>query len=585
MGERGAGAIERLLLDRVENGLRVLELDWAEVRVDGLKIQLSGHAPDALARDLALESARATAPLASITDSMTASLVPLPRPEPIRVEILRDDSGLTLTGRFYGDRMRARLLEEIAAAAPGLEIHDLTGINAARPGSGWGSELAIAVHAAAQVSNAYVRIEPGAVRVEGLARDEDHRTRLAMELIALAGDQVRLTLALRKPLVVVAPFVFAAVKDAKGGFRLELCSARNAEEEAVVEALLARFGLETGAAPCPAALGGPSGDWPGAIAAGLGALVRLPAGRFRLEYRTAELRGTPPTEQRALEAALTVLAARLPEDYRLTGALVRREASEGLTEARRRYWMRLSRAGTSVVITGLTSDAAASRLVETHAAARFGRAGVRSALTTEGPAAPPGWAAAAMVGLDALAEMPAGAVDLSAGRMVLTGELSDPARAGLVHRTLLGEVPEGYEVRTSIRIDLPAQVASVPLSAPRCAVMLGEAVAEAQVSFAPGSAVIDEASRPVLDRMAGILARCASGRIEIGGHTDSQGSDALNQRLSQARAEAVLDAMLARGVRLDRLAARGYGEEHPVASNETEEGRAANRRIEFTAVE
>ena len=105
------------------------------------------------------------------------------------------------------------------------------------------------------------------------------------------------------------------------------------------------------------------------------------------------------------------------------------------------------------------------------------------------------------------------------------------------------------------------------------------------VAFAPGSAVFESGSREALDRLGGILRRCDSGRIEIGGHTDSQGSTALNQRLSRARAEAVLDALMARGVALDRLAARGYGEEQPVASNETEAGRALNRRIEFTALD
>jgi OOP family OmpA-OmpF porin len=59
----------------------------------------------------------------------------------------------------------------------------------------------------------------------------------------------------------------------------------------------------------------------------------------------------------------------------------------------------------------------------------------------------------------------------------------------------------------------------------------------------------------------------------------------LNQLLSQARADAVLDALMVRGVPLDRLSARGYGEEQPVASNENEAGRALNRRIEFSALE
>jgi OOP family OmpA-OmpF porin len=585
LGQRGARAVERLLADRVENGLVVLGLDWASVRADGLRVEISGHAPDLLARDLALESARSTAPLARISDYMTASLAPPPRQDPVLVEILRDDQGLTLTGRFHGEKMRGRLLAVIAAKAPTLALHDLTGVNAARPGPDWGPELDIAAHAAARVPNAFIRIEPGAVRVEGLARDEDHRAELSAELLALAAGRVRLTLALRKPLIVLAPFTFAIVKSTSGGMRLERCAARDAGEEAVLEALLNRFGLEDGTSHCPAALGGPAGDWPGAVAAGVEALAQLPAGRFRLEYRAAELRGDSPTGQAELEAGLVALAATLPDGYALLGSLAAGDAGGSLAEARARYWMRLARAGETVVLTGQVPGVAARRVVETHAAARFGRAAVQSALTIGPPAVPPGWEAAAMVALDALSEVPAGAVDLNDGRLALAARLSDPAAAGALHRIVAGEAPEGYRVHTELTIDLPAQMAAARLTAPRCAVLLGTAVADAPVAFAPGSAVIDTASHDTLDRLAAIFRRCPDGQIEIGGHTDSQGSETLNQRLSQARAEAVLDAMLARGVRLDRIAARGYGEALPVASNETEEGRTLNRRIEFKAVE
>jgi OOP family OmpA-OmpF porin len=96
--------------------------------------------------------------------------------------------------------------------------------------------------------------------------------------------------------------------------------------------------------------------------------------------------------------------------------------------------------------------------------------------------------------------------------------------------------------------------------------------------------MFESGSRAALDRLGEILRRCDSGRIEIGGYTDSRGREELNQRLSQARAEAVLDALIARGVTLDRLSARGYGEERPAATNDNEAGRALNRRIEFTAL-
>jgi OOP family OmpA-OmpF porin len=70
--------------------------------------------------------------------------------------------------------------------------------------------------------------------------------------------------------------------------------------------------------------------------------------------------------------------------------------------------------------------------------------------------------------------------------------------------------------------------------------------------------------------------------VEIGGHTDSQGGEDLNQELSSARADAVRAALIARGATDDAIVAKGYGEAEPIADNETAEGRAANRRTTIT---
>ncbi|GIV37878.1 MAG: hypothetical protein KatS3mg032_2257 [Cyclobacteriaceae bacterium] len=72
--------------------------------------------------------------------------------------------------------------------------------------------------------------------------------------------------------------------------------------------------------------------------------------------------------------------------------------------------------------------------------------------------------------------------------------------------------------------------------------------------------------------------------IEIAGHTDSRGSDDYNQRLSQGRTQAVVDYLISKGIDAGRLKAVGYGESRPVDTNETEEGRARNRRVEFTII-
>jgi OOP family OmpA-OmpF porin len=99
------------------------------------------------------------------------------------------------------------------------------------------------------------------------------------------------------------------------------------------------------------------------------------------------------------------------------------------------------------------------------------------------------------------------------------------------------------------------------------------------VNFATSSAAIDPASAVVLDVAAEQLLASPGVRVVVEGHTDSTGSDAYNQALSQRRADSVLNYLVRKGVPAQRLTARGFGESNPIASNDTAEGRALNRRV------
>jgi outer membrane protein OmpA-like peptidoglycan-associated protein len=86
---------------------------------------------------------------------------------------------------------------------------------------------------------------------------------------------------------------------------------------------------------------------------------------------------------------------------------------------------------------------------------------------------------------------------------------------------------------------------------------------------------------PNLDRMASVLKTCPSVKLEIQGHTDNRGSEDFNKLLSENRAKAVKDYLVRKGIQEDRLTAVGYGSTKPLASNDTPEGRAQNRRVEI----
>jgi OOP family OmpA-OmpF porin len=101
------------------------------------------------------------------------------------------------------------------------------------------------------------------------------------------------------------------------------------------------------------------------------------------------------------------------------------------------------------------------------------------------------------------------------------------------------------------------------------------------VNFEFDSAKLTSDSVAKLEYAVATLKRNADDKIEIAGHTDSQGNDEYNMGLSQRRAQAVADFLIAKGANASNLSVKGYGETHPVEDNGSKEGRAANRRVEL----
>lgn len=101
------------------------------------------------------------------------------------------------------------------------------------------------------------------------------------------------------------------------------------------------------------------------------------------------------------------------------------------------------------------------------------------------------------------------------------------------------------------------------------------------IAFDTNESSVRPDMRPALDQVAKTLASYQSTFIDVTGHTDSTGGDAINQPLSDRRASAVADYLQYQGVQRARMATRGYGAQMPVATNDTDAGRAQNRRVEI----
>ncbi len=160
------------------------------------------------------------------------------------------------------------------------------------------------------------------------------------------------------------------------------------------------------------------------------------------------------------------------------------------------------------------------------------------------------------------------------GQIRMTGstDVGDPRVGSFLARA---EADLGVVVDNSVDIDSSADALA------RLEDRLKARLAANPILFATGSADIDPESDAILQEAADAINAAPGIAVEVVGHTDDQGAEARNQELSEQRANAVLDRLVELGVDADRLTARGAGEAEPVADNETDEGRAANRRIAF----
>ena len=168
------------------------------------------------------------------------------------------------------------------------------------------------------------------------------------------------------------------------------------------------------------------------------------------------------------------------------------------------------------------------------------------------------------------------------GTIVIEGQAADPtiaASIGAVARSVEGtQLIDNRVVVQGGVVDNATANAAVPNNSVTLTEQLGGI---GNITFEVGSADITNEGSVAVDSAAAFLSQDPGARIEIHGHTDSDGEAETNQVLSQQRAEAVLTALVARGIDPTRMTAVGFGESQPIAPNVTDDGRATNRRIEF----
>jgi len=195
--------------------------------------------------------------------------------------------------------------------------------------------------------------------------------------------------------------------------------------------------------------------------------------------------------------------------------------------------------------------------------------------------APSGFANAVVPALGALARLSTGTLVVSDREVKLSGDAFYDAAPAQIRANLVKDFPQGWQVK----VDISVKPAAAPVDATVCQQLLSELLAKGTIRFESGLSTLDPDSAGLLDHLIETALRCPTINIDVAGHTDANGTDAFNQMLSEKRAQAVTDYLVKAGLPAGRFTAVGYGSTQPIASNDTDEGKARNRRIEFVVKE
>ncbi len=551
---------------------------WAQIETDGTIVILTGTAPDERKRIQALDAISGVVSIARIRNLMDVEeSIPVIAPR-FALEILRSGTDVSLIG-ITPSETESDIIHDFIAGIDGVSLIDMKESTAWPAPKGWDAALQLGAEIMIRVERAKISILAGEVIVTAVVKSDAEKQRLQRELQSLKPEGVILSIDITAPRPIFAPYTLTfTVSETDTTLR---CYALTPDGEERIVTAAKRLGAPDTSA-CEIGIGAPTESWSEVAVAGMDAVANMGGGIFEMQDSGVTLTGPLGFDAQTFNAIVQSLQKALPEAYSLQAALPEAEIVAG-SETRPRFHAQLRKDG-SVVLEGVTIDEISKRTLLIYAEAKFGYGKVND-ISKIANFAPHGWTSRQLVALEVLAMLTKGDINVTEDSVAVTGTGETEGLYDAILSKL--EIGFGAGARFTIVVEenIPEPVIEDLPDAKECEAEISALLQENQILFAPSSAVIESASVKTINQIATILNRCKHAAFEIGGHTDSQGREEMNLNLSQHRADAVLDSLLARNMLLGEVTAVGYGESQPIADNETEEGRQDNRRIAFKLLE
>jgi OOP family OmpA-OmpF porin len=568
-------AIEKRSAAAVTSQLLSSGITWATVEANGLQLRLNGTAPNEAARFRVVNMAGSVVQASRVRDQLEVTAMRAIEAPRFSLEILRNDDGISLIGLVPGKEVDPALSVTVAASTNGLPISDMLESADYPAPESWDVALGFGLAALRILPRSKISISADLVEITAISQSPEEKRTFERDLARLAPKALNVKLNISAPRPVLTPFTLRFVIDDNGA-RFDACSADTDKSRDRILAV----GVAAGAPPktnCVVGLGVPTPRWSDAAVAGIKAVAALGKGTITFSDADVSLLASVDTPQANFDRVVGDLQAQLPPVFSLDSTLPPKPSATAAGPAE--FTAALDESG-KVQLRGRLSDDTLRIAADSYARSQFGAKSVYTATRLDADL-PDGWAIRVLSGLESLALLHHGALLVRADTVEVTGVTGKLDGRARISQILSDKLGQGKTFRINVTYDETYDPLAALPTPEECVADMNEAMLRNKISFAPGSAEVDSAASKIVDALAAILANCPPLELEIGGYTDSQGSDAGNRALSQARAEAVLTAMQGRRLDVTQFKAKGYGDDNPIADNGTEGGREANRRIEF----
>lgn len=577
LGNRGAAALGLNLLDK------------PALLVQGRDASLAGAAFTPAAARSAVDAVLGVEGV-RLVDVGAVGLIP--EAKPYVWSATRDGAKIALAGAVPDPATRAQI-HQAAQSIAGAAITDAMDYKSGKSDA-LAAGAAVALAEFARFSKGSAQFSDGALTISGLAVSSPAYEQAMTALKQLPPGVTLVRADLQAPLA--RPFVFAAAS-ADGSVKLTGEAPSIASRDAIVAEAVRLFPGARIDNALTIASGAPAGDFEGVAKFALGEMATLDNAKATLTDTSLSISGA--ARQAGGVEAFDKAMRGLAPGYALANAQI-------LPAPAHPFVFEVAKSADGLRLTGYTPDAATDRALRDAATAMAGGKPVDDE-TTIASGLPPGvdFAGLAKFALAQLSGLVSGDATLRGADFSIRGVAADGGIADQV-QAALAALPAGVTLAdaaierpappppppaatptpapapVAAAADTAVEAPTTPLDLNACDAGFKDLLNSAHIEFDTAKATISATSQALIKKLAGIALRCQVSQIEISGHTDNQGDDAMNLALSKARAETVVAALISNGVPADRLTAVGYGASKPIASNDTEEGRAQNRRIEFS---